>query len=69
MNLLNSPPINIKIEFANLPDNITYKLILLLNSCISFFIILNALYLSKLIYFFYSKYHKNLIINNRYLQV
>lgn len=29
MNLLNSPPINIKIEFANLPDDITYKLILL----------------------------------------
>lgn len=69
MNLLNSQPINIKIEFENLPDNITYKFILLLNSCISFLIILNALYLSKLIYFFYSKYHKNLIINTRYLQV
>ena len=50
MNLLNSPPINIKIEFANLPDDITYKLILLLNSCISFLIILNALGLTKLIY-------------------
>jgi len=69
MNLVNSPPINIKIEFENLPDNITYKLILILNSCISFLIILNALFLSKLIYFYYSKYHKNLIINDRYLQV
>jgi hypothetical protein len=69
MNLLNSPPINIKIEFANLPDDITYKLILLLNSCISFLIILNALGLTKLIYFFYSKYHKSLIVQNRYVQV
>lgn len=69
MDLLNSQPINIKIEFENLPDHITYKLILLLNSCISFLIILNALCLTKLIYFFYSKYHKNFTFQNRYVQV
>lgn len=69
MDLLNSQPINIKIEFENLPNYITYKLILLLNSWISFLIILNALGLTKLIYFFYSKYHKILIVQNRYVQV
>ena len=69
MDLLNSQPINIKIEFENLPNYITYKLILLLNSCISFLIILNALGLTKLIYFLYSKYHKILIVPNRYIQV